>query len=578
MNTHFFKRLITLSLLVSYGAVAAWCKPALPGMTEMSQPDGTTLHVQTVGDAFSHHHLTSDGYPLIYVEQSGVCYARLLVDGSIESTGVMAHNPDERTDDEKLLLESLTNDSAKISAIANQVRKQRRGPGLKKQNFPVKGEQRALVILVEFQDVKFDRYNKDKNKYTKYFDGENAVYQYWYDLLNRDGFAGFGAFGSCRDWFLQNSADAEGNSQFSPQFDVYGPVTLPDSVAVYGRNDNYNNDAHPQKMVIDACTLLDDTIDFSQYDRNGDGEVDNVFIFYAGYGEADAGMNYAYTIWPHSWDLTKNNEQMTLDGVVINHYACTNETDYRMGRPDGIGTFVHEFSHVMGLPDLYATNNSGAYTPKEYSVLDLGPYNNNGRTPPNYSTFERYALDWITPEEFGQSDNYQLSNLAESNKAYIVRTANENEFYLIENRQQSGWDTYIPGHGMLIWHIDYNPAVFQTNTVNNLPTHQYVDLIEANKRSQTQYADGHPFPGSSNVTGYEFKDWDRNDCGIKFSNIAENDGIVSFAVENTNVSSTPQLPALIEGDNVVYNLQGIPVTVPRAGDIVISNGKKYVVR
>ena len=140
--------------------------------------------------------------------------------------------------------------------------------------------------------------------------------------------------------------------------------------------------------------------------------------------------------------------------------------------------FIHEFSHVLGLPDLYATNdNSRAYTPKAYSVLDKGPYNNNGLTPPGYSAYELYALGWIEPERFPAEDDITIPNLYDSKKAYIVHTEQEREYFLVENRQNKRWDEFIPGHGMLIWHIDWDKTIFDKNEVNNDQSHQYVDLI-----------------------------------------------------------------------------------------------------
>lgn len=562
-----------------FGVTLATAKPASRQQTTIVQPDGTTFQVRLNGDEFFHYISTSDDIPVVKGADGWYTYADITVDGQLLPTGRKAHDPQLRDQSEKVAVEALKPLDTSLQAAATCRRSARRGPGLKSDNFPTLGNHPALVILVEFQDVKFDTYNKDRYKYTTYNDAvSNPVWQYWHDMLNLEGFSGFGGTGSCRDWFIQNSADCNGNPQFTPDFDVFGPVCIPGNVSDYGTNNNNNDDINPQQMVIDACLLLDNEIDFSRYDCNGDGEVDNIFIFYAGYGEADAGAKFAETIWPHSWDLTKNNQQIELDGVTINHYACSNETDYFMGRPDGIGTFVHEFSHVLGLPDLYATQSgSSAYTPGEYSVLDYGPYNNNGRTPPNYSAFERYALDWLHPEEYGESGLYTLPTLADSNKAFIVRTAEENEYFLIENRQQEGWDLYLPGHGMIIWHVDYDPAIFKANQVNNTANHQYVDLIEANKRYQSKYAAGHTFPGENNVTTYSFADWNRKSCGIEFADIAENGGVITKLVTNTN-SGIDSL--IISRENIdfettpVFNLQGMRVANPRPGDIVICDGRK----
>lgn len=264
-----------------------------------------------------------------------------------------------------------------------------------------------------------------------------------------DEFHAFGATGSVKEWFRENSTsfteDGE-KIQFDPVFDLFGPVTLDNDMRYYGANDHYGNDQRAVDMVVEACTKLDDQIDFSQYDTDGDGLVDNIYIFYAGYGEADGGGSN--TIWPHSWDLSAGKvpeELRTFDGVLVEHYACSNETDRTMRRPDGIGTFVHEFSHVLGLPDLYATNEyARSYTPGAYSVLDYGPYNNEGMTPPNYSTYERYALGWIEPEQFPVDEEIVIPPLAATNRAHIVYTALDREYFLVENRVKDRWDEYLP--------------------------------------------------------------------------------------------------------------------------------------
>ncbi|MDE6392135.1 MAG: hypothetical protein K2L59_02545, partial [Muribaculaceae bacterium] len=243
--------------------------------------------------------------------------------------------------------------------------------------------------------------------------------------------------------------------------------------------------------------------------------------------------------------------------------------------PDGIGTFVHEFSHVLGLPDLYTTVYNNSYTPGEYSVLDYGPYNNNGRTPPNYSAYERWALGWMTPDKYETSGSVELSNLADSNMAFVVPTEKETEYYLVENRQQTGWDKYIPGHGMLIWHIDYVKEIFDDNVVNNTPTHQYVDLIEANGKKNEKYASGHTFPGTSNITSYSFKSWSGTPCGVELNDITESDGIIIKRADVTTQGGVGNIATESDYPETYFNLQGIPVSNPSAGQILIrrSGGK-----
>ncbi|MDE5727239.1 MAG: M6 family metalloprotease domain-containing protein, partial [Duncaniella sp.] len=385
------------------------------------------------------------------------------------------------------------------------------GPGLfPGTHFPASGKQKGLVILVEYKDVKMTLSNP---------------YDYFYRMLNEEGFSSYGGTGSARDFFLESSM-----GQFDPEFDVYGPVTLSQNRAYYGGNGYSGDDQRPADMVKEACDLLDGVIDFSQYDRDGDGEVDNVFVFYAGRGEASGGP--AESVWPHAWNVEYGiGYQPEYDGVRVSRYACSNE--YESGRPDGVGTFIHEFSHVMGLPDLYATSYTSSFTPGAWSCMDYGPYNNNGCTPPLYGAFERYALGWMEPLEVSVPVNATLEPIG-TNMAGIIKTPKANEFFLIENRQKVSWDRYIPGHGMLVWHIDYNESVWNSNKVNNTPSHQYVDIEEADGTQSESSRAGDAFPGTSNKTSFtdtgtpNMKTWSGQALEKPLTDIAENGGIITF--------------------------------------------------
>lgn len=566
----FIVRSLTCATIAALTAAGASAKPARRGIINAEQPDGSTVAVRLYGNAFTRSAFTEDGFPLLSDDNLGYVYADIAANGELIPSGLRATDKAHRSEKEIAFLKTITPE--KIQRIntavesANRAKAPMRGPGLFDYSYPTKGEQKALVILVQYPDVKFGSKNTSFN-YSSYGDG--TVLGYWQDELNQEGFSGCGCYGSCRDWFLDNSRNAEGESQFLPEFDVFGPVTLPNNMSYYGGS----NDRYAHKMVLDACELLDDEIDFTQYDRDGDGIVDNIYLYYAGFGEADGGPTSS--VWPHSYEISSCETKIyRYDGVVIDRYACSNETDYLARRPDGIGTFVHEFSHVMGLPDLYSTVYNNAYTPGEYSVLDYGPYNNDGKTPPNYSAFERYALDWLTPKQFEETRTYELLPIDDTNEAYIVNTEKANEYFLVESRKQQGWDSFIPGHGMLIWHIDFVKSVWDNNTVNNTSSHQYVDLIEANNVKSESQAAGHPFPGTRNVTSYKFKSWSNRDTGVSFTDIAEDPttGNISMTAENTKY--VPQETGVnnIQSDDTTpeyYNMQGIRVTNPAKGDILI---------
>lgn len=530
-------RFFALITALAACAASALAVPALRKPITVTQPDGSTITVQLRGDERAHCYLSEDGYLLVN-DNDAFYYGNVSADGLIERSDLIARRPEMRTDadraflakvDMKLVDATLRNIAAESRyGIADAARRQAakasasraaandshgvgRFPGT---HFPVIGEQKGLVVLVQYKDVKFNL--KDP-------------YDYFSRLLNEQDFSDYGGTGSARDYFIENS-----NGQFMPEFDVYGPITLSQNRSYYGGNDSYGNDKAPEKMAIEACQQLDSTVDFTQYDRDGDGLIDNVYVFYAGMGEAEGGGSN--TVWPHSWDVRyANGGPYMFDGVQLANYACSNEW---YGKPDGIGTFVHEFSHVMGLPDLYATDYTSSFTPGEWSVLDYGPYNNDSRTPPGYSAFERNALEWCQPTILeSKAGSYTLNPISDSNEAFLIPTSSPNEFFLLENRQQAGWDNYIPGHGMLIWHIDYNANVWSSNEVNNTPSHQYVDLEEADGKQSDYNRAGDAFPGTSKVTSFTdatkpgMLTWSGQKLYTPIVDIAENNGVITFRVD-----------------------------------------------
>lgn len=522
-------RHITSSLLLT-AAVSAMAVPAKPGLINFSQPDGSMIKVHLYGDEFHHFYTSEDDYLLVQKDNQ-FYYANVDANGQTVNSNIKATNPSERTSlaREYLATVDMTRvrramqkkADARESRMAQTVSIARpafavndhssmRGPGLfPESRFPAMGDQKALVFIVEYQDVKMNL--------------DDAM-SYFTRMLNEDGFSDYGGTGSAAEYFRLVS-----DNQFRPEFDVYGVVTLSKSQSYYGGNSWNGDDQNPGDMVLEACQQYDDVIDFTEYDRDNDGYVDNVYVIYAGRGEASGGS--ANTVWPHSWTMTAAiGYAPTFDGVKVDRYGCSNE--WEGSRPDGVGTFIHEFSHVIGLPDLYATSYTSAFTPGSWSALDYGPYTNDGCTPPLYGAFERYALGWMEPMPIDSPINATLPSIS-SNKAGIVKV-DDDEFFLFENRQQESWDTYIPGHGMLVWHVDYNSSVWSSNTVNISSSHQYVDIEEADG-TQTDYTrDGDAFPGTSNKTSFtdttrpSMKSWGGRSLNTPITDIAENDGIITF--------------------------------------------------
>lgn len=513
-------------------AIAAYAVPAKPALLIKTFSDGTALSVYLHGDEAFHYYTTTDDYPLLPDEKGWLYYA-IENEGQLVASSFRAKDGLQRSDDERRFLESV--DKHKLLSAFEQQRSgrmRRTSPGRapQKASYPTKGRQKGIVILVEYTDRKF---TVDKPA------------ESFRNLLNEEGYSEKNATGSARDYFMASSY-----GQFIPEFDVYGPVTLAHEMSYYGGRGEAGNDNVPEEMVIEACRLLDAEVDFTDYDRDGDGKIDNVYLFYAGYGEASSGM--VETVWPHSWDISEaTTEEVYLDGVQLDHYACSNELSYPRSELAGIGTFCHEFSHVLGLPDLYATTYSRAFTPGPWSLMAQGSYNNDEKTPPYLSAYERYALGWITPVEIGEAAELTLDTLS-TNTAYIIKTEKDTEYFLLENRQQASWDQYLPGHGMLIWHIDYVDEVWEKNRVNNTPSHQYVDIEEADGIASEGTRQGDTFPGAAKITDFtdetapNMQMWGGAELNKPITDIEEDKGKIRFKISG--------------GEPIVYGVCALPAT------------------
>ena len=359
-----------------------------------------------------------------------------------------------------------------------------------------KGKKKGLIILVEFANKEFLPEN-DSLRYTR--------------ICNEEGYNEGKFRGSVSDYFKDQSY-----GEFELTFDVTGPVQMDSTYQYYGRDlpgADAGNDAHPGEMTAKACMAVDDQVDFTDYDWDGDGYVDQVMIIYAGAGQASGGASD--TIWPHEWDLADSDygQELELDGVKINTYACANE---REGNSvGGIGTICHEFSHCLGLPDMYDINYGGNFGMGDWSPMDNGSYNGNGFCPAGYTSFERYTCGWANPVELlrnEQIDNMQ--SLAKKPEVYMIRNdAYNDEYYLIENRQRVGWDAELPGSGMLIIHVDYDRKIWENNLVNTnyhggggypANDHQRCTIFHASNKSSGYWhdssADPYPYQKNDSLT------------------------------------------------------------------------------
>lgn len=500
--------------------------PAYPGWQTMTQPDGSILQVRLNGDETYHFYTNLSG-DIIEKDSNGYWH-------------VVEAQP------------SAESIHARRAKAPRTVRRRVGGINL---------APRGLFILVNYADTKYQPSNTRAQMDS---------------MMNAINYTYGSAYGSARQYFTDQS-----NGRYKPVFDVVGPVTLTKQASYYGSNDEEGNDLYPGDMVVEACKLAKSqfNVDFTQYDNDHDSEIDFVYIIYAGKGEADSNLDK--TIWPHNWNLssarhygncTYSLDECKIDGLLIENYACSGELNGQSGDRNGIGTLCHEFSHVLGLPDFYDTkygsNYSNKRTPRDWDIMDSGSYNGDGCCPPNYSAFEKYFFGWtspINPGNDGQeltlyaagTDQYQAYQI---NAAGTLQSADTEELnYYIENRQQKGWDKYLPGHGLLVWYVNYSEQAWAANTPNNVAGYPRY-TIESASGYTTYIGDARdPFPGTNYVTL-----WRRiSDKPLK--NIREENDVISLTYKDVFLGYT--VSWVVDGETIesrVYMHQGEALQLPTA--------------
>ena len=495
------KRSMVLCLMLMVSAVAM-AVPAKPGLTRtLTLTDGTTISARLVGDEHGHFWLGQDG-KAYSINNEGVATT---VDAEIVKARAQARRQQANARRVKRLAPRKVGDVGSIT-----------------------GQKKGLIILVNFKSTSFKSANN------------NALYQ---RIANEVNFS-YGDFkGSMYDYFY-----AQSDGQFQLTFDVVGPVTVSNTQSYYGANDSQGNDKYPAKMVIEALKLANSQVNYADYDWDGDGKVEQVYVVYAGQGEADGGA--ANTIWPHEWELSSaaqygdGSGAQTLDGVTIDTYACGGELN-GSGNIAGIGTMCHEFSHCLGYPDFYDTDYSGGQGMGYWDLMDGGSYNDDGYQPAGYTSYERWVAGWATPTEL--TTTQQVSNMPDlqtSGQSYVIyNPGNRNEYFLLENRQETGWDASLPGAGLLILHVDYSSSAWASNGPNDDPSHQRMTWIAADNDYAYVVEDGKKYYTFSGMANDPFPYGTVNAFGATTTPAAE--------LYNGNTNGTYYLDSSVE--NITQN-------------------------
>lgn len=532
-------------LLLTLFLIAGWCftamgVPADPTPITVTQPDGTTLTVRLRGDEFFHFYETLDGVPLVRNAAGAYYYARLQ-DKQLASTGMLAHQASWRTSQEKVMANSAIGIRQQFNTIAKEARNEhfsamesmpQKAISRTGKMYNWKGKKTGLVILVQFSDLKF-RSNHTQEVFDRMF--------------NEAGFDFEDAKGSVYDYYC-----AQSKNQFELNMDVVGPVTMPKELAYYGGNSNGSKSAHVQEMVEEAFRQADQYADFSKYDWDNNGYVDNVFVVYAGYDESYSGNSEDY-IWAHQW---ATNQPVLCDGVYAQQYACASEMFgwEQMGDTKlcGIGTACHEMGHTLGLSDLYDVDYSGANHPESWSLMSGGGHLSNGQIPSNLTAYERVQLGWLELKELTEDTTVtNMQSLSSDQEAYVIyNPAYRSEFFVLENRQKTGFDSAQGGHGLMVFHIDFDKTVWDWNQPNDDIDHPRYVHIPAG--GDYQNAASSPFPGTAKVT--ELTDYShpaatlynpnmdgeyKMHCSIE--KITENNGLISFTFSKDTKFELPKV-------------------------------------
>lgn len=500
------QRIFILNALLCL-VLSVWAVPAKRGVwCSLSLVDGTEVKAQLVGDEFLHYYVSEDGTK--YVQD--------------ESTGLYRKMTDE-------VIAQRRSAVRRAQAQGRQKRMFRKAQA----SNAFQGTKKGLIILVQFTDSKFKSGH------------DLALYK---RIANDANYSDNNFKGSIKDYFK-----AQSHGMFELDFDVVGICQLQHPYAYYGKNNSQKEDVKPGEMVAEACLWAHEHgINFSKYDWNGDGEVDQVFVLYAGHGEAS--YKDANTIWPHMYYLSASDygKSLSLDGVTVDTYACSSELNGD-GNLDGIGTFCHEFSHCMGFPDLYDTSYAGWFGMGDFDLMCSGSYNGDSKCPAGYSAYEKAECGWLTLKDMTNIEQETsivgVQPMSADGDAYIIKNkGHEDEYYILENRQKTGWDSYLPASGLMITHVDYDADIWDWNMPNtsgkyedangNTKTndHQRLTIFRAGK-STDEYGDAsdlYPYGSNNSLTKTSSPAstlYNTNSDGSKYMHVAITD--IAIAADGT---------------------------------------------
>ena len=600
-----FKHL-TIFVCLMLCSLTTWAAKAVSIPVQVRQADGSVITVILRGDEHINWYTTLDGVLLVQGVDNNYYIGKVEKSGNLIATKQLAHEALTRSQAERNLIAK--QDKEKFFAYVNKVAEESenaynnslltRGPIVDSgyggvPYFPHTGSPKALVILAEFQDTTFT-IQDTKRIFTNYLTNEGHFSDTRYGQnLNNKGVRGY--FKDCS------------YGQFTPEFDVVGPIKLPKEQTYYGEGDD-----NIEALIEDACSAIDSIVDFADYDANNDGMVDLVYVIYAGHSANYSG-NKETDIWPKSSTVNISN---TYDGKSIHRYGVSNELAGKENKKkekekiNGIGLFCHEFSHTLGLPDIYAIDkkakNQNDQGMEFWDLMDGGTEVRGGRVPASYLAWEREVMGWMKIDELKNDSSIKnLKSIDNGGRAYkIVNPNDSNEYIVLQSIQKGpwyqGWRDGTYGKGLLAYRISYpsnkvNVFDFPNNVkgkprVIPIPADGKILAADSAKGSITTYTqqlngDLYPYNDINKID--EFTMYDGTILKWSISEITEKDGAneddryVSFKFKN-NEPTGIQPPSIIEriiSDNRIYTLDGRYVGTDASilpHGIYIQNNKKFV--
>ena len=494
MKRSVYTFLVSVALLLA-SCFDAWAIKAVAKIVKYRQPDGSFVSLKVVGDEFFGYTTTLQGHIVSVGPHGYLRYADY-------SSGALRNQARQRLN-------------------LHHLNPQR--PGAIATRSSATSHITSLVLLVQFADLPFSIEDPEG---------------YFHQMLNGKNYTLDGATGSVAEYF---NANFRGTCEFS--FELSPIITLSKEVVYYGEHTPYMNDANVTGMVVEACKIASENgVDFSKYDSDADGIVDNVAIIFAGLNEAESGNSNA--IWPHKGDIADKN--IFCNGVKIASYTCSSEYsgDAQVNWPATIGSFCHEYAHWLGLADMYDVNDEEEGLSQglcgTLSLMDQGNYLNNGKTPPYFNAIELEMLGLLPVEDLCPDRKYRLSPVCMADTLYRVASSNPGEYFLFECRNSTGWDRYIGGEGLVVYHIDKSEKMYgglsaaarwRLNIVNSFAQHECAKVLWGQNPENPFY------PGTGNITSLTstgeppFTDWQHSGLGISIMDISYDGGAAQFSVK-----------------------------------------------